>query len=266
MKIIDCKQGTGPWLWARAGILTASEFDSLMTPLWKKRDGETPQTYILRKVAEACMGIPLSDPSAWVMEQGAILEAEAIPWLEFTHNLTVQRVGFVTSDDGRIGCSPDGLIGDDGGIEIKCPQPPAHLKYLLGGVVPKDYLAQVHGSLYVTGRGWWKFLSYSRQFPPMLLHVERNEEIIAKIDAVVQESLVDFEAKLAKVRALKAEYEGPKNAEAEKIMKADIAKMRAEAGGELPGDKWLRVSQTLRPAGSKRVGNKFSSWKNCFTN
>lgn len=241
MKIIDCKQGSGQWLAARAGVITASEFDSLMTPLWKKKTGETPQTYIVRKVAEACMGIPLTDPSAWVMDQGVILESEAIPWLEFTHSLSVQRVGFVTSDDGRIGCSPDGLIGDDGGIEIKCPQPTAHVKYLLAGSVPPDYLAQVHGSMYVTGRRWWKFLSYSRQFPPVLVHVDRDDEIIGKIDAVIQESLADFEEKLKNVRAIKEAYDGPKIAKAEKRLAEEIAEMRAKAGGgELPGEKWLR--------------------------
>lgn len=246
MKIIDCKQGSGEWLYARAGVITASDFDNLMTPFWKKREGDTPQSYILRKVAERCMGIPLEQPSSWAMDQGAILEAEAIPWLEFTHNLTVQRVGFVTSDDGRIGCSPDGLIGEDGGVEIKSPQPPNHVKYLLAGGVPKDYLAQIHGSLYVTGRRWWYFVSYSRQFPPLMVRVDRDEGIIAKIDAVLQESLADLEAKLATVQALKAEYDGPRNAAAEKIFAADLAKMRAETpDGELAGEKWLREQGRL---------------------
>lgn len=240
MKILDVKQGTGPWLAARAGVFTASEFDNLITPAWKMREGETPQTYILRKVAERCMGCPLGDPSAWVMEQGAILEAEAIPWFEFTHGQKVDRVGFVLGDDPRLGCSPDGLIGDDGGIEIKCPQPTAHLKYLLSGVVPKDYLAQVHGGMYVTGRRWWKFMSYSRQFPPLLVHVDRDEGIMAKMGAVMKEVLVDFDAKLARVRALKDESEGPKKAAHADKQAANEAAARAAHGGELPGEKWLR--------------------------
>lgn len=246
MKIIDCKQGTSQWLAARAGIFTASDLDNLITPAWKKRTGETPKTYMLRKIAERCMGMPLEQGGAWATEQGTVLEGEAIPWLEFTYNLEVKRVGFVTSDDGRVGCSPDGLIGDDGGVEIKCPQPTHHLKYLLGGVVPDDYLAQVHGSLYVTGRKWWYFCSYSRQFPPLLIKVERDEGIIAKIDEVIQESLVEFEEKLARVQAMKEAHDAPIREAGEKLLKEDIERMRVKhGGGMLPGEKWLEEQGRL---------------------
>lgn len=240
MKILDVKQGSGEWLAARAGVFTASEFDNLMTPLWKKRTGATPETYILRKLAEKIMGFPLESPNAWVLEQGAILESEALPWLQLSQDLNVQRVGFVTSDCGRMGCSPDGLIGDDGGVEIKCPQPVNHLRYLLAGTVPDDYLAQVHGSLYVTGRKWWKFVSYSRQFPPVILHVERDENIIAKIDEVLTATLDDFAVKLEKVKALKAEYDAPITAAGLKRMAEEEKKERAKYPDRiLPGERFL---------------------------
>lgn len=241
MKIIPVKQGTTEWLTARAGIFTASELDNLITPTWKARTGETRANYILRKVAERCVGYALDQSvGSWAVDQGVILEQEAIPWMEFTHDVKVDRVGFVTSDCGRIGCSPDGLIGEDGGIEIKCPQPPAHVKYLLSGGVPSDYLAQVHGSLYVTGRRWWKFLSYSRALPPVLVHVERDEEIMAKIDAVMQEALAEFDEKLTRLRALKAEHDGPKITAHELKHAAELEKVRAANGGKLPGEEWLK--------------------------
>lgn len=241
MKIVDVKQGSAEWLRARAGVLTASEFDNLISPTFKRREGQMPQTYILRKIAEQIMGLPIEQGGAWATDQGAILEGEAIPWLEFTHNLSIDRVGFVTSDDGRVGCSPDGLIGEDGGVEVKCPQPVNHLRYLLEGGVPADYLLQVHGSLYVTGRKWWLFVSYSRQFPPVMVRVERDEKIIAKIDEVLMATLDEFETKLAKVRALKVEYDGPKIAAGrERDAKEEAAARAALGGGELPGEKWLR--------------------------
>lgn len=241
MKIINVTQGSGEWLRARAGVLTASDFDQLLTPLWKKREGEGPQTYVLRKVAERCMGLPLEQGGSWAMDQGTILESEAIPWLEFTYNLSVRRVGFVTSDDGRVGCSPDGLIGEDGGLEIKCPQPVAHLKYLLAGGLPREHVAQVHGSMYVTGRRWWKFVSYSRQFPPVVVTVERDEAIIAKIDAVIIETLAELEAKYETVRALKAAHDAPLiEAGRERLVMEEAAAREAIGGGELPGEKWLR--------------------------
>lgn len=249
MKIINVTQGSGEWLRARAGVITASEFDSLMTPLWKKREGEMPQNYILRKIAERCMGLPLSDASGWALEQGAILESEAIPWLEFTYNLSVQRVGFITTDDSLIGCSPDGLLGEDGGLEIKCPQPVAHLKYLLAGGLPREHVAQVHGSMYVTGRRWWKFVSYSRQFPPVVVTVERDEAIIAKIDAVIGEALAELEAKYETVRALKAAHDAPLiDAGRERLAIEEAAARAAIGGGELPGEKWLRQHGSGRSA------------------
>ena len=200
MKIIDCKQGTDEWIRARAGIPTASEFDNLITPLWKTRTGEGPDTYLFRKLAERCMGIPLQSGGSWAMDQGTILETEALPWVMFTHDVEIKRVGFVTTDDGRIGCSPDGLIGEDGGIEAKCPQPDTHLKYLVHGVVPKDYLAQVHGSMFVTGRPWWFFLSYSRQFPPLLIKVQRDEAVMKAMKSALDEFLERFDTLYAKIK------------------------------------------------------------------
>ncbi len=185
MKIIDVKQNTDEWLRARAGIPTASEFDNLITPEWKNRTGGMPETYLYRKLCEKVMGMPLQSGGAaagsFHTDQGSIMENEALPWFMFEHDMQVDRVGFVTTDDGRVGCSPDGLIGEDGGIEAKCPAPDTHLKYLLHGEVPKQYLAQVHGSMFVTGRAWWYFLSYSRQFPPFVLKVQRDEKIVAAL-------------------------------------------------------------------------------------
>jgi len=101
---------------------------------------------------------------------------------------------FVEHDDGRCGCSPDGLIGDDGGLEIKAPQPTNHVKYLLDGTLPKDYAVQVYFSLYATGRAWWKFVSYRRKFPPFVLTVDRDEAIMAKIGKVLADFYAKFDA------------------------------------------------------------------------
>lgn len=171
----DVQQGTEAWLKLRCGIPTASEFDNLVTPEWKPRTGQTPETYLLKKVAERALGAPLLSYASGAMEQGNLLEAEAVSWFEFAHSMTVQRPGFCTTDDGRIGCSPDGLIGEDGGLEIKCPEPHTHLKYLLAGAVPKDYLAQVQGNMLVTGRAWWIFVSYNRAFPALAVKIMRDE-------------------------------------------------------------------------------------------
>ena len=176
MKIIECQQGTPEWLEARVGIATASELDSLVTPLWKLRKGEGVTTYICKKLAERWLGEPLPSFNSVEMEQGNILEEEARPWFEFTSGLSVRAVGFVTTDDGSAGCSPDGLLDDGSGIEIKCPACHTHTRYLLAGEVPDEYRAQVQGSMYVTGAASWRFLSYCRGFPALLLVVERDPQ------------------------------------------------------------------------------------------
>lgn len=181
-------QGSVEWLLKRAGLPTASEFDQLVTPDFKIRTGETPRTYLAKKVSERWQGGPLVEFNTFDMEQGNILENEAKPWYALEYNQEIQSVGLITTDDGRIGCSPDGLIGADSGIEIKCPQVYTHVRYLLNGGLPKEYAAQVHGSMFVTGRSEWKFVSYRRRFPALVLTVERDE----KIQSVIRDALEVF--------------------------------------------------------------------------
>lgn len=203
MKIYDFPQGSGPWLQARLGIPTASEFDSIITPEWKVRTGQGPTTYLYTKLCEKFMGAFADGGSSFAMGQGSILEHEAIPWYEFTEGVRVQRVGFCTTDDGRIGCSPDGLIGEEGGIEIKCPAPVTHLRYYFEGVLPKEHAAQVHGNMFVTGRKWWKFVSYSRQFPQLVVHVERDERIQKAIGEALAQFLEVFSIKRDQLKSIK---------------------------------------------------------------
>ena len=197
----DIEQGTLAWDMLRLGKPTASEFDNILTPKFEARKGEMPFTYLAKKVAEAFRGKPL--PAAWTfqMEQGTILEDEARSWLELEHDLSVEQVAFIESDDHKVGCSPDGLIGDDGGLELKCPEAHTHVKYLMRGVLPDEYANQVHGSMYVTGRKWWKFLSYRRGFPPFLLTVQRDEIVIQKIHDAVSDFCAQIETQLQKLKS-----------------------------------------------------------------
>ena len=174
MKILEVQQNSLEWLNARAGIPTASEWDALVTPEGKIRTGQMPKTYLAQKLAEKWLGGPLPNYCNIDMDLGKIQEEEAIPFYEIETGQTVRRVGLCLADDGTIGCSPDGLIGDDCGIEIKCPSAQTHVSYLLAGELPKDYVAQVQGSMFVTGRPRWKFMSYRRGFPPLILTVERS--------------------------------------------------------------------------------------------
>lgn len=110
------------------------------------------------------------------MEQGMKLEAESrcAYELEFAP-APVREAGFVLHDSGLFGGSPDALVGDVGGCEIKCPLLETHVGYVRAGVLPDAYKAQCHGYLIVTGCAWWSFFSYARGAEPLHLRIVRDD-------------------------------------------------------------------------------------------
>lgn len=187
MKKHFCDQGSVEWLKLRAGKVTASEAKSLVTPKWKVRTGDMVQTLLATKLAEAWLGGPLPGFTSWATEQGKLLEESAVPAYEFITGKTVEKVGFIESDCGRIGCSPDGMLPDCG-LEIKSLQPVHHVSCLIDGCLPDDYSAQVHFSMLVTGLDQWLLFLYHRRFPHMTITVNRDKELIETL----QEALVEF--------------------------------------------------------------------------
>ncbi len=100
-----------------------------------------------------------------------ILSKEALVFYEMVKGVEVAKVGFCLSDCKRYGASPDGLVGEDGLLEIKCPTIAVHVGYLLDKTFPMDYFQQIQGQLFVTGRQWSDFLSYYPGLPPLLIRV-----------------------------------------------------------------------------------------------
>lgn len=178
MRIIPVQQNTQEWLDARVGVLTASNMDKVITAKTHK-PSTSMDKLCFDSLAEVVLGRSLEDATTAFMERGTLVEEEARLWYEMEHNVDVRRVGLAVRDDGRVGCSPDGLVGDNGGLEIKCPSAGVHMKYLLAGV--DDYFVQIQGSLWVTGRDWWDFLSYCPGLPPVLLRYEPDKAFIAKL-------------------------------------------------------------------------------------
>ncbi len=202
MKIHDCEQMTIEWIRLHFGIPSAAALDQLLTPEFELRKGEMPKTYVYKKVAEVIQNRPAIDlsTSSFMMEQGMILESEARPWFELEYDKKVKTVGFITTDDGRCGCSPDGLIlNDECGIEIKCPSPAVHVKYLVNGVLPKEYAAQVLGSMFVTGFKKWIFVSYRRGFPALVLEIYRDEKAMSAIASAIDSFHADFDRAMERI-------------------------------------------------------------------
>lgn len=169
MRLIDCEQQTPEWYAARLGIPTASCFDKIITPktgkLSAQADGYIDHLIdeIVRPEAERGFG------GNWHTERGNELEPEARDLYALIHDVTLRQVGLVLSDCGRMGCSPDALVNSDGGLEAKAPDGPTHVGYLRGGILPAKYRTQVHGSLVVTGRDWWDFISYCPGYRPLIV-------------------------------------------------------------------------------------------------
>lgn len=172
MIIHDVVQGTWDWMQLRLGIPTASQFDRLITPKTLK-PSSAQAIYRADLLAEWLLGHPLEWGSNGWVERGAWLEEEALTFYEMNQNVDVRKVGFISSDDGLCGGSPDGLVGEDGGVEIKVPSASMHMRYVLG--LEPDYVGQCQGYMHLTGRKWWDLLSYSPTLPPVIYRVERNE-------------------------------------------------------------------------------------------
>lgn len=170
----DIIQGTDAWLNLRKGMPTASGFDRILTP----NGARSTQIggYIRELIAECFVPEFVDFPGNRATEWGKSMEPEAREAFVRHTGHEVREVGFITTDDNTAGCSPDGLIVCDGefvgGLEIKCPYTPkTHIGYILDGVLPAEYKAQVHGSLAVTGLPVWNFWSYYPGLNPFHLEV-----------------------------------------------------------------------------------------------
>lgn len=217
MQIFNCEQGTPEWFEARKGIPTASEFSTVMA---EGRQGLLPAAIMDAMVKGGCTAeqvaaavkaarAPGASPSQARlkymrtlageiirgtpeeegysnahMERGKVMEDEARDFYAFTRGVEPISVGFIR--EGNAGCSPDSLIGETGGLEIKSAIASVQIERLEKQELPSEHKAQVQGSLWVTGREWWDFLSYAEGLPPLVVHVERDEEYIAKLATAVE--------------------------------------------------------------------------------
>lgn len=205
MKIFTCVQYSPAWWAVRRGIPTASQFDRVITPRTLKPSAQA-DAYIAELIADrACQTPPFftERPMSRDAANGLNMEPEARKWYALAADVEVQQVGFCLSDCGRFGCSPDGLVGTGGGLELKCPALKTHVRYLQAGTLPDEYKAQVHGSLLVTGRDWWDFVSYAPGLPPLRIRVE-PDEFTGKLAAALDDFWAKYQRALEQMRRLAA--------------------------------------------------------------
>lgn len=210
MKVLMCAQGSSEWAKARKGVATGSNADRIITPA--KGDLSTgAYDYACELLASH-----LIPPHWWIeddafqsaaMQHGTRTESEARAYFELETGLAVRQVGFILADDGRSGCSPDGVIGDGESItellELKCPQHKTQVKYLDKGELPPEYKPQVHWSLVVTGAKACHFMSYAQGLPKLILRVEPNE-----YTKLVEKRMSEFFALFDKIKASVEKHKG----------------------------------------------------------
>lgn len=180
-------QGTDEWRDLRAGIVTASTVGQLITPsTLKVASNETSRGLTLTLAAERITGRTEDTPMTSDMWRGVENEPRARD--KYTETVApVRELGFMTrtGEGWALGYSPDGLVGTDGLIEIKSPRPKGHLRTILTNQVPSMYMAQLQAGLFVSGRDWIDYISYSGGMPMYVKRVEPDEDWFKAIKAAV---------------------------------------------------------------------------------
>ena len=196
MIVENIEQGSEEWFKARAGIPTASNFDKIVTS--QGLPSKQALKYMYKLAGERIIGKKEATHQTEAMTRGIEMEEEARNFYELVTGNKVEQVGFCYPDeDKKFGCSPDGLVGKNGLIEIKCPLLHTMVEYLLENKLPTTYIQQVQGQLLVTGRKWCDFVAYYPDMKPLIIRVNRDEVFISKL----QKELKVFNSKLEMVVA-----------------------------------------------------------------
>ena len=199
MEIITCDQGSPDWFKARAGLVTASEFQTLLMKGKGGGDSATRRTYMRKLAGEIITGEPMESFTNPHMERGRAMEAEARDLYAFMMDAEPQQVGFIKS--GRKGASPDSLIGDDGGLEIKTRLPHLMIELLESGEVPNEHVAQVQGGMWVAEREWWDFVAYWPKLPLFVKRIYRDEAYIKKLSEAVDQFNGELDALVSRIKS-----------------------------------------------------------------
>lgn len=206
MKLIVCEQGSPEWHQARAGVVTASMFKVARAKLKsgpnKGQPTEAANNYAFRLAVEGLSGKPLDEGfETWQMRRGHELEPAARAAHEERAGVIVDRAGFVMTDDGLFGASADGLIGANGGSEYKCLVSPEGLREVLLSEDLSEFMDQIQGCLWITGRRYWHFGLYCPALESVGLdfywrEIKRDDDYIEAMES----ELIEFSRLVATYR------------------------------------------------------------------
>ena len=193
-QIIECEQGSSDWFQARLGIATASNFAAILA----KGEGKTRAKYMRRLAGEILCGDPAETFNNGHMDRGKEMEGEARNWYAFTREVTPQQVGFLVN--GRMGYSPDSLIGADGLLEIKTALPDILIEAILRGDFPPEHKAQCQGGLLVSEREWIDLVVYWPKMPKFVVRAGRDEAYIRSLRSMIEIFNDELDALVEKIK------------------------------------------------------------------
>lgn len=201
----NIEQGSDEWFKIRCGKVTASRVSDVIAKT-KSGWGASRANYMAQLIAERLTGEVADSYSNSAMQWGTDHEDEARMAYEFYENEGVQEIGFVQHQNLESGASPDGLVGDDGLTEIKCPNTATHIQTLLDQKIPKKYETQMLWQLECTGRKWCDFVSFDPRMPEDLKlfvkRFERDDERLDEIRGMVADFISELEDKLTALEKL----------------------------------------------------------------
>ncbi len=205
MIVLNLEQGSDEWKAARLGKVTASRIADMLAKT-KTGWGASRANYRAQLVAERLTGTPGDSYTNAAMEWGQKTEAEARQVYEFLTGATVGQVGAVLHPKISMAlASPDGLVGDDGLVEIKCPITATHIDTLLEGAIPSKYVLQMQFQMACTGRKWCDFVSFDPRMPgDMQMFVNRlirDDQAISHIETEARVFLAEVEDVIVRLTA-----------------------------------------------------------------
>ena len=199
MEIIDCTQNDEDWYRHRAGLVTASQFKTVLANGKGGAESKTRASYMRRLAAEIITGEPLESFSSPAMVRGHAMEQEARDFYAFLHDVEPQQVGFIRN--GRKGCSPDSFIGEDGVLEIKTQRGDLLIETLLKDQFPPEHVAQVQGQLWIAERDWCDLIVFWPGMPPFVRRTGRDKAYITKLSDAVNRFTDELDDLVEKIRS-----------------------------------------------------------------
>lgn len=198
----DIEQGTPEWHKARIGIPTASNFSRIVDSEGKPSKQRTKYLYEL--ASEIIKGEKTPTFQNWQMREGIKNEPQGRALYEFINDVEVKTIGLVYKDERRDrSCSPDGLVGDDGGLELKWAEAHVQVDRLFNGWSWKsDHHRQVQGSMYITDRKWWSIMSYHDGLKPIIIRVDRDDKFCAALEREMERFLGELLALVERLRGM----------------------------------------------------------------